>query len=52
MYEYLNFTYQQLRYKIVDIDKNYSWTKWTTNIVSGTNQYSLKQVVQSPTPQF
>ena len=48
MYEYLNFVYKDLWYKIVDIDKNYAMNTWTNNLVNTSNEYPLLSVVQSP----
>ena len=39
----MNIAYKDFWVDIVDLDKNYGWDKWTTDIVSDRNEYILKQ---------
>ena len=38
---YLNIYYKRLHAKIVNIDKNYFWQSWKSNLVQGQSEYTL-----------
>lgn len=40
---YINQVYPKIYKKVVDLDKNYFWGRWSANLVSGQSQYSLVQ---------
>ncbi len=43
---YLNFSYKKVYKSIVKLDKNYFWQRWTSNIVSWQDEYTLKVPVK------
>jgi hypothetical protein len=43
MVDFLNVAYKDFYKKIVNLDKNYFWDRWTTNVVADQYEYSILQ---------
>ena len=50
-YTYLNISQKQVWNDIVDLDKNYWWDGWTTNLIADRSEYFLKEADNTETEQ-